>query len=130
MANQLGGTKLTNVPNNFITPNVGRVLVHKVEYEELNANSPLLMPGQLKAGENLYLGQVVNPGKTSFVKGQYVYYSEYSAASCVNVGAVQRGEMTIGDALKPDQVLYVVAEDDIMAYEPVPAGGTGDTEKV
>ena len=77
--------------------------------------TPVLIPGQLKAGENLHCGKIIHQGNTKFKKGQVVYYSEYSAAAMLNIGSVLRGEQTLGDALKDP--IYVVAADDIMAYE-------------
>lgn len=96
-----------------IVPNVERVILRLVQ--TTRAMSPILMPGQLKAGEALYTGEIVHPGNTKFKKGQIVYYSEYSAARLSNVGSVLREEQTLGSVFKTDY--FVVAADDIMAFE-------------
>jgi len=105
-----------------IIPNTERVLVRLLQAIPTE-NAPVLIPGQLKAGENLLCGAIIHPGTTKFKKNQVVYYSEYSAAAVANIGAVLRGESTMGEAIQ--EKLYVVAVDDIMAYEEkvFPLGG-------
>ncbi len=96
-----------------IIPNTERVLIKLLQ--SARSLTPILMPGQLKAGENLHCGEIFHPGDTKFKKGQIVYYSEYSAAAVMNIGSVLRKEQSLGGAMK-DRI-YVVAADDIMAYE-------------
>lgn len=98
-----------------IVPNIERVIIKRIETEELNSN--FLVPGQAKAGENLFVGRIIHPGETSFQKEQIVYYSEYSAARLYDIGAVIRGEKKIGEVSSEKESFYIVAEDDIMAYE-------------
>lgn len=100
----------------MIVPNTQRVLVKRVNREE-DKRSGLIIPGQLKAGENLFYGEVVHPGDTKFKKGQHIYYSEYSAATLIDVGSVFKNKITMGQAINEKNVYYIVAEDDIMAYE-------------
>jgi len=111
-----------------IIPNTERVLIRLLQSIPTE-NAPVLIPGQLKAGENLLCGAIIHPGNTKFKKNQIVYYSEYSAATVANIGGVLRGELTMGEAIQ--EKLYVVAADDIMAYEEevFPLKGLG-SEKV
>lgn len=102
----------------MIVPNTERVLIKRVNREE-DKQSGLLIPGQLKAGENLFYGEIIHPGQTKFKKGQHVYYSEYSAASLIDVGSVLAGKLTLGQSMNEKHIYYVVAEDDIMAYEEI-----------
>jgi len=97
-----------------IIPNIERVLIRLIEASR--EITPILLPGQLKAGENLHCGEIVHPGNTKFKKGQIVYYSEYSASELINFGSVLRGEQELGVAMSGEKY-YVVAADDIMAYE-------------
>lgn len=96
-----------------IVPGEERVIISLIKASR--EISPILMPGQLKAGEALYCGEIIHPGSTSFKKGQVVYYSEYSAAKLINMGSVLRKEQSLGDALRDE--CFVVAADDVMAYE-------------
>lgn len=107
----------------MLIPNSDRAIVKRVDYDRV-VDQQIVLPGQLKAGENLYVGEIVRlSGDTSdqtpeyFRVGQVVYYSEYSAAALVDMGAVLKGEMSIGDAMRKENLLYVVSLDDIMAYE-------------
>ena len=102
----------------MIVPNTQRVLIKRVNRDE-DKQTGILIPGQLKAGENLFYGEVIHPGDTKFKKGQHVYYSEYSAASLVDVGSYLAGKMGLGQAMNEKNIYYVVAEDDIMAYEEI-----------
>ena len=99
----------------MIIPNAGRVLIKRIGTE--NFNTPIIAPGQLKAGENLYYGEIVHAGDTTFTKGQHVYYSEFSAAAIQQLGDVETGKKTLGEAMSSGNVLFVVANDDIMAME-------------
>ena len=95
-----------------VLPNTERVIIRLVQQAKV---SGLLVPGQLKAGENLHCGEIVHAGNTKFKVGQIVYYSEYSAAQFFNLGSVLRNEQALGEAM--NEKFYIVAEDDIMAYE-------------
>lgn len=112
--------------NNFhIVPNTERILVKNISPKELLDNSSgLIMAGQLKAGDNLFLGEVVHAGDTKFKVGQIVYYSEYSAAQLFDVGKFVRNEASWSEVAR--EGLVVVAEDDIMAYEE----GSDDFRKI
>jgi co-chaperonin GroES (HSP10) len=99
----------------MIIPNSDRVLVKRISADSLE--SAVLLPGQLKASENLFIGEVVHGGESKFKKGQFVYYSEYSAAQIIDVGSVIKKEQTMGQASTVKDQLYIVAEDDIMAYD-------------
>ena len=99
----------------MLVPNTNRVLLKRLTSEKIE--SSILMPGQLKAGENLFVGEIVHPGTSIFSKGQLVYYSEYSAAKLLDIGAAIRKEKSLGDVTNEKETLYIVAEDDIMAYE-------------
>lgn len=100
-----------------IVPNIERVLVKLISQKDLINEVNILVPGQLKAGENLLYGEIVDGGNTKFKPGQRVYYSEYSASALFRIGSVDRGELTLGQAGHEENKLYVVAEDDVMAYE-------------
>lgn len=104
-----------------IIPNSDRVLLKNISPQEasMSTEGGLIIPGQLKAGENLFIGEIIEPGQTKFKKGQRVYYSEYSAAALWDLGKVIRGEMAAGEAMRKENTMVVVAEDDIMAYEEV-----------
>lgn len=100
----------------MIKPNIDRVLVKKVK-SELMQDENILLPGQLKVGENLFAGEVVDAGDSNLRIGQLVYYSEFSAARIIDMGKVLRSEMTIDEVIKEDNLLYIVAKDDIMAFD-------------
>lgn len=100
----------------MIKPNIDRVLIKKVK-SELMQDENILLPGQLKVGENLFAGEVVDAGDSILRVGQLVYYSEFSAARVIDMGRVLRGEMTIDEVIKEDNLLYIVAKDDIMAMD-------------
>lgn len=100
----------------MIKPNIDRVLIKKVK-SELMQDENILLPGQLKVGENLFAGEVVDAGDSDLRVGQLVYYSEFSAARVIDMGRVLRGEMTIDQVIKEDNLLYIVAKDDIMAFD-------------
>ena len=101
-----------------LVPSADRVIVRYVNLgNALNAQQNILIPGQLKAGENLLMGEVVHPGTTKFKVGQLVYYSEYSASAVINMGSLKRGEESYTEAVRDENKFIVVAEDDIMAYE-------------
>ena len=105
-----------------IIPNTKRVLIKLLSQKNLVAEPQLLVPGQLKAGENLLYGEVVDGGDTKFLPGTFVYYSEYSASALHKIGDVSRGTLTLGEAMDEENKLYVVAEDDIMAWEQIGDG--------
>lgn len=98
----------------MIVPNNERVIVKRFTNEDVKT-SAILLPGQLKAGENLFVGKILHPGNTKFQKGQIVYYSEYSASKLVDLTKALKGEETVTEAAKTE--LFVVAEDDIMAFD-------------
>lgn len=111
-----------------IVPNIERVLIKLLTQKDLMAEVNILAPGQLKAGENLLYGEVIDGGKEwiddkgntrtpRFKAGDRVYYSEYSASALFRIGSMGRGELTYGEAMREENKLYAVAEDDIMAYE-------------
>ena len=99
----------------MIIPNTDRVLLKRISADSIESN--VLLPGQLKASENLFIGEIVHAGGSKFKKGQFVYYSEYSAAQIMDVGSVIRKEKTMGEAYTTKDQLYIVAEEDIMAYD-------------
>lgn len=98
----------------MLVPNTDRVLIKRIKISADTIKQQIILPGELKAGENLYLGEVVHPGSTKFTKGQKVYYSEYSAAAIQDISAIERGEKKY---MKEEDAIFVVAQDDIMAYE-------------
>lgn len=100
----------------MIKPNIDRVLIKKVK-SELMQDENILLPGQLKVGENLFAGEVVDAGDSDLRVGQLVYYSEFSAARVIDMGRVLRNELTIDEVIKEDNLLYIVAKDDIMAFD-------------
>ena len=99
-------------PTVTIVPNIERIFIRLIQQARL---SSIIMPGQLKAGEALHCGEVVDPGDTKFKVGQVVYYSEYSASQIYNIGAALRGECSLGEAMQ--SAYYIVAADDVMAYD-------------
>ena len=99
-----------------LAPNIERVIIKPIQIGSVGQETKLLIPGQLKAGENLLCGEVIHAGGTRFKAGDVVYYSEYSAAVVVRVGRLHHGEnISMTDLLK--EALVVVAEDDIMSFE-------------
>lgn len=101
-----------------IVPNIERVLIKLLTTKDMVKQSAILLPGQLKAGENLLYGEIIDAGPSkTFKPGDHVYYSEYSASALFPVGKMIRGEITIGEMNEEKNLLYCVAEDDIMAYE-------------
>lgn len=97
----------------MIVPNIERVIIRPVVVDELKG-SGIVLAGQLKAGENLFYGEILHPGDTKFKKGQGVFYSEYSAANLLDLRACASGERKLSELQKEGAV--VVAEDDIMAF--------------
>lgn len=97
----------------MIVPNTHRVIIKPIPIDELKA-SGLVIAGQLKAGENLFYGEIVHPGDTAFKTGQGVFYSEYSAANLFDVRPILDGTKSFGEIQKEGHV--VVAADDVMAY--------------
>ena len=97
----------------MLIPNIYRVIIKPLPIEELKASGDIIA-GQLKAGENLFYGEIVHPGDTKFKEGQGVFYSEYSAATLLDVRQLQSGEKSFSELTKEGHV--VVAQDDIMAY--------------
>lgn len=100
----------------MIVPNEDRVLVKKSTGQEFQ-DEHILLPGQLKSGENLFVGEVVHPGNSAFKIGQLVWFSEFSHARIIDMGKVYRGEWTVDQALKEENLLYILAKDDVMAYD-------------
>ena len=98
----------------MLVPNIQRVIIKPILIDEIKS-SGLVLAGQLKAGENLYYGEIIHPGTTKFKKGQGVFYSEYSAASLIDYRAVIEGTKKFSEVSK--EGLVVVAEDDILAYD-------------
>ena len=113
-----------------IVPNTDRVLVKNLSPKELTiGSSGIVMAGQLVAGENLYIGQVVHGGDTKFKPGQIIYYSEYSAAALYDLGSFLRDEKNWIETTKDPYV--IVAQDDIMAFEELDKdGNVVDAEKL
>ena len=100
----------------MIVPNEDRVLVKKVD-TELMQDEHILLPGQLKSGENLFVGEVVHAGDSKLHLGQLVWFSEFSNARIIDMGKVLRGEWTVDEAIKSENLLYILAKDDIMAFD-------------
>lgn len=100
----------------MIVPNKDRVLIRKVANEEAQSAN-ILLPGQLKVGENLYAGEVIHAGESALRVGSLVFFSEFSAAGVTDLGAVLRKEKQLSEVMNGENILYVVAEDDIMAYD-------------
>lgn len=96
-----------------MVPNTNRVIIKPQPIKELKS-SGIILPGQMKVGENLFFGRIEHPGDTKFKKGQEVFYSEYSAAALVDVRSYLSGEKTFAEV--SEEGFVVVAEDDIMAY--------------
>lgn len=108
----------------MIKPNADRVLVEGVNYESLQKQSIIQshMPGQVVAGEKLFIGRVVDPGTSDFKEGQFIYYSEFSAASVTDMREVLLGNQSVSEATTAkDNKFFIVSEDDIMGYEPYDA---------
>lgn len=112
----------------MIIPNADRVLIKVLKAPE--KSNGIIIAGQLKAGENLFLGEVIRVAEpyknlkgeevvSRFKPGQKVYYSEYSAAAITDIMDVITGKETIGEnaSKKEEKTFMVVAEDDIMAYD-------------
>lgn len=100
----------------MLVPNADRVLVRKVKGAAVEDKN-ILLPGQLKTGENLYPGEVVHAGDSTLKVGQLVYFSEFSSAMLMDMGKVFRGEWTIADAMKEENMVYIIATDDLMASD-------------
>lgn len=99
--------------NGHMIPNINRVIIKPIPINDLKS-SGIVLPGNLVVGENLLFGQIHHPGDTSFKKGQYVFYSEYSAASILDAKALMEGTLSMSKA--SENGLVVVASDDVMAY--------------
>ena len=97
----------------MLAPNTHRIIIKPIPINELKA-SGLIIAGQLKAGENLFYGEIVHQGDTKFAKGQNVFYSEYSAANLFDVRELLTGGRSFADVQNDGFV--VVAQDDVMAY--------------
>ncbi len=113
-------TETKPLPKKFkIIPNTDRIIIQYLDISaQLKSTSLVLIPGQLKAGENLLAGIVVEMGKsTKYQKGQIVYYSEYSASQLTDIGDLLRGRGQLSDMKKQENQFIVIAEDDIVAME-------------
>ena len=95
----------------MIVPNSGRVIIKRLKISDQIKTSGVLVPGQLKAGENLFIGEIVHPGDTKFKIGQVVYYSEYSAAALYDLNK----DKTLSESMS--EPFYIVSNDDIMASQ-------------
>jgi len=107
----------------MLKPNIGRVIVKPIKEQPLSS-SGLIIGGQLKAGENLFVGIVQaipdKQGASESIElkvGQIVYYSEYSASVIVDMGQVFAGKMDFMKAQREENMNVVVSIDDIMGYE-------------
>lgn len=99
--------------NDHMIPNTNRVIIKPIPINDLKS-SGIVLPGNLVVGENLLFGEIFHPGDTTFKKGQYVFYSEYSAASILDAKSLMEGTLSMSKASEGG--LVVVAQDDVMAY--------------
>jgi len=109
----------TKTKKSLVVPNIERVICKIVNISSSlrTSQNNILVPGQLKAGENLLAAVIVSGGATKFKEGQLIYYSEYSASRLVDVGAIIRDQAGFKGIADEKYEYIIIAEDDIMAYE-------------
>lgn len=97
------------------TPNEGRIIVELLKQED----GQIILPTRenVKAGENAFIGKVVHPGDSKLKKGQVVMFAEYSMVGFYkDIKALADGKVSLTDATKAENMHYVIAKYDIMAY--------------
>lgn len=123
----------------MMIPNEGRIIVELVRKkgDEGGIILPETVDGTLKAGEDIWLGRVVHPGKPvalpslpgvdkdlsvrpEFKKGQLVAFMEYSMHGFYrDISALVDGKVSAADQANPENKYYIVPEADVMAYEEI-----------
>lgn len=102
----------------MITPNTGRIIVELLRTGEKNGEIFLPTRENIKAGENLLIGKVINPGDSTFKEGQVVMFQEYSMSGVYkDIQAIVNGAVSITETTKPENQYHVVAAMDVMAYD-------------
>jgi len=99
----------------MIAPNKGRIIVELIKRNE----GQIFLPTRqnVRAGENAYVGKVVHAGESQFKKDQLVLFADYSIVGFYHdPEKIVSGEVSDSEATKPENMHYIIAEDDIIAY--------------
>lgn len=73
----------------MIIPTDGRILVKKLDREDISSESGVLLPTQTLMEESLLYGEVASEGHKKFPKGTKIFYSRYSSTKVVDKDGVQ-----------------------------------------
>lgn len=101
----------------MIKPNTNRVLIKPISKNPTIPQGAVIENELIKAGEDIFVGKVVDGGDTGYVKDQVVYYAEYSASLIFDMGKFIKGEETEEQARADSNIFVLVAKDDVMASE-------------
>lgn len=101
----------------MLKPNTNRVLIKPISRSEKIPEGSIIENELIKAGEDIFVGRVVHGGDTGYVKGQIVYYAEYSASLIFDMGKFIAGKETEDEARSDSNIFVLVAKDDVMASE-------------
>lgn len=100
----------------MVKPNNGRIIVELLKQPD----GQIILPTRenIKAGENAYIGRVVDPGDSDIEKGKLVMFAEYSMVGFYkDIEALAEGKVTMSEMAKPENQYHVVAACDVMAYQ-------------
>jgi hypothetical protein len=100
----------------MVKPNTGRIIVELLKQPD----GQIILPTRenIKAGENAYIGKVVEPGESQFKKGQLVMFAEYSMVGFYkDIKGLGEGTVSMSEMTKPENMYHVIAEMDVMAYD-------------
>lgn len=101
----------------MIKPNTNRVLIKPLSKSDKISKDETIENQLIKAGEDIFVGKVVDGGDTGYTKDQVVYYAEYSASLIFDMGKYLRDKETLDEAMAESNIFVLVAKDDIMASE-------------
>lgn len=102
----------------MIKPNEGRIIVKLLRTGEKQGQIFIPNRENVKAGENLYLGHVIDGGLSKFKAGQLVMFMEYSMAGFYrDIKSLAEGSVSLSETGRPENMYFVVAESDVMAYD-------------
>lgn len=101
----------------MIKPQPGRVLIKPIFQAETISSESSVESQMVKAGEDLFVGNIIDPGQSNLKVGQLVYYSEYSSAMIFDLAQYVLGKQPLVAALEEKNIMVIVSADDIMAVD-------------
>lgn len=103
----------------MLKPNTNRVLIKPLSKSDKITSGQTVEDQLIKAGEDIFVGRVVDGGDTGYQKDQIVYYAEYSASLIFDMSKYLADKESIDEAMAESNIFVLVAKDDIMASEVV-----------